>query len=179
LASREKNSESSRIPPKSAIEQAARDLAGVLEHGDDDAQRGRREDDRHQQRLASEPEAPEREPGGDRDSQRHREPGGGEPQPAASQAVHVDLQPGQEQQEREPDRGKHLHRRVDLHPAEPRGPDDDPRHDLQHHRGQPQARRQAERRDDHQQVPVSQRLHARPSAGHAIPLRGPGCARRP
>src|SRR6516165_6110468 len=50
------------------------------------------------------------------------------------EAMHVDLQPGEEQQERQAEQGEDLHRQVDVHPAEHRRPDDDAADDLEHDR---------------------------------------------
>jgi len=73
--------------------------------------------------------------------------------------VHVDLQPGQEQQERQAEQGEDRHRQVDVHPAEHRWPDDDAADDLQDDRRDPQPREVPDRErgehgdgGDHQQV---------------------------
>jgi hypothetical protein len=47
--------------------------------------------------------------------------------------VHVDLQPGEEQQEPQAEQGEDRHRQVDVHPAEHGRSDDDAADDLQHH----------------------------------------------
>ena len=59
-------------------------------------------------------------------------------QHAAAQLLELDLEPGEEQHEREAEQRDHLDRLVDLDPAEHGRPDDDPGHDLEHHRRQPQ-----------------------------------------
>ena len=108
----EKNSDSSRIAEKSATVAATMAvwptspsaLAGVLEHGHDQPQRRRRERDRQQQRAA----APSRRraspsPIGTPRARVIEIAEQREPQQPPAQAVRVDLQPGQEQQERQPD----------------------------------------------------------------------------
>ncbi len=92
-------------------------------------------------------------------------PSRGLAQQAALERRQVDLEPGEEEQEGEAQQGEHLDRLVDLDPSEHRRPEHDPEHDLQHHRGQPQLRRQAEHErrrepgdDDDQQV-VERELH--------------------
>jgi len=47
--------------------------------------------------------------------------------------VHVDLQPGEEEQEGQAEQGEDRHRQVDVDPAEHRRPDDDAADDLQDH----------------------------------------------
>jgi hypothetical protein len=72
--------------------------------------------------------------------------------------VHVDLQPGQEQQERQADQREHLDRRVHLDPGEHRRAEHDPGNDLQHRRGHThdghlphgQRRQEGHQRDDQQ-----------------------------
>ena len=98
---------------------------------------------------------------------------------APAQRREIDLEPGEEEQEREPDQSQDLDRLVDLDPAEQRRPDHDPDHDLQHHRRQPQPRHQPERqrggearRDDDQQVLERDLLHAAFVVGGGFPLRG-------
>ena len=78
------------------------------------------------------------------DRERQRVAAGGEPQHAAAQLREVDLEPAEEEQEREAERGHHLDRLVDLDPAEHGRADDDAGHDLEHDRRQPQAGGEAE-----------------------------------
>ena len=101
--------------------------AGVLQHRDHDPERGRREDDRDQERRADEPGRLEREPDAERERERHRESDERDPQQRSPQAVEVDLEPGEQEQEREPDEREHAHRRVVVRPAEHRRADDDAR----------------------------------------------------
>ena len=56
-----------------------------------------------------------------------------------AQLLELDLEPGEEQHERQTDERDHRDRLVDLDDAEHRRPDDDAGDDLQHHGGQPQA----------------------------------------
>ena len=74
-------------------------------------------------------------------------------QQGALQPAYVDLQPGQEQQEGQPDQAQDLHRQVHLDPAEHGRPEHDSGDQLEHDRRQPQPRREAEgerRRGAHQ-----------------------------
>ena len=94
--------------------------------------------------------------------------------------VELDLEAGEEEQEHEADRREHLDRRVDLHPAEHRWPDDDPGDDLEHDGGQAHAREEAEherrrerRRDDEQQTRERRTLHGALCRGAAQALRAP------
>ena len=80
----------------------------------------------------------------ERDRERDREADRGELQDATAQPREVDLQPGEEQQEREAERRDHRDRLIDVHPAEHARADDDPGHDLQHDGRQPHAREEAE-----------------------------------
>ena len=83
--------------------------------------------------------------------------------------VELDLQAGQEQHEREPERRDHRDRRVDLDDAQQRRAEHDPGDDFQHDRREPHAREQAEHergdeghgRDDHE---VAEGGHAGESA---------------
>ncbi|MDP1849532.1 MAG: hypothetical protein Q8K79_17230 [Solirubrobacteraceae bacterium] len=158
------------------------DLAGILEHRDDHAQRRRREDDRDEQRRLHESPGLERvaERDGDRERRKPRERR--ELEHAAAQLLELDLQAGEEQQEDQADERDDGDRRVDLDPAEHRRADDDPQDDLQHDGRQPQTRQQSERerhgeghRHDDQQAGEARRVHARAVCAAARSLR----ARRP
>jgi hypothetical protein len=61
------------------------------------------------------------------------------------QALEVDLESGEEQQEGQPDQRQDRDRQVHLDPSQSRGPDHDAQHDLQHDSGKPQAREEAQR----------------------------------
>lgn len=105
-------------------------LPGVLENRNDQAQRRRRQRDRDQQRGA--------DPGQGAESRAHRNPQHQGHQIAedcdleqvAAQSPQVDLQSGQEQQERQAEDRENLYRKVDLDPAEHTGPDDHTDDDL-------------------------------------------------
>ena len=72
----------------------------------------------------------------------------GQSQQPSAQPVEVDLESGEQQQEREPDHGEHLHRLVVRGPAEHLRADDDPEQDLEHDRRQSQSgERDRERRE--------------------------------
>ena len=110
------------------------DLAGVLEHRHDQAERGGGQRNRQQQRLRHPPERGEGRTGAVGQDQRHQVAEHGEAEQSSPQVVHVDLQPGQEEQERQAEQGQDRHRQVDVNPAEPGRPDDDAADDLQHDR---------------------------------------------
>ena len=116
------------------------DLARVLEHRDEHAERRRAEDDRDQQRRVHQPARlePERDDEGDRE--REREPEQRDPQHLPAQLLELDLQAGQEEHEREPEQRDHLDRLVDLDDPEHRRADDDPGDDLEHDGGELHAR---------------------------------------
>ena len=80
-------------------------LAGVGEHRDHDPKRGRRKDDRHEQRGLYEIDGVEPEADGQRNRQGDHETGGRATQPRAPQTIEVDLEPSQKQQERETEQG--------------------------------------------------------------------------
>ena len=82
-------------------------LAGVLEHRHDEPQRRRRQRDRQQQRAAhparrraSQSPIANTEGEGDQIAEQR------DPQQPPAQPMHVDLQPGQEQQEGQPDQAR-------------------------------------------------------------------------
>jgi hypothetical protein len=124
-------------------------LAGVLEHRDDQAERGGRQRDRQQQRLGYPPGRRERRAGAVAQHQRGQVAHHGEAEQAAAQLVHVDLQAGQEQQERQAEQGQDLHRQIDPHPAEPGRADDDATDDLQDDRRDAQPGCEADRQRGH------------------------------
>ena len=94
--------------------------------------------------VSTRPPAFSKQPDGDRESEREREAEQAQPQHLSAQAREVDLEARQEQQERQPDHGDHLDRLVDVDEPEQRRTDDDAGHDLEHHRGQPDLREEAE-----------------------------------
>ena len=128
--------------------------------GSDDPERGRRQDDRDQERRADEAAASRREPDAEREREREREPGERQSQQRAAQPVEVDLEPGEQEQEREPDEREHADRLVVVRPAEHRRADDDPGDELEHDRGKPHSgdepeqerRAERDRRDDRDRV---------------------------
>ena len=92
----------------------------------------------------------------------------GETEQAAAQLVHVDLQAGQEEQEREAEQGEDRHRQVNVDPAQDGRPDDDAADDLQDDRRDAQPRRVADRQrgedgngGDHEQVGERNVRHGR------------------
>ncbi len=60
-------------------------------------------------------------------------------------ALEVDLQTGEEEQEGQPEEGEDADHGVGLDPPEDGRADDDPRDDLEDHRGKPQTRQEADR----------------------------------
>ena len=120
------------------LAECGRGLAGVLEDRQDHAEPGRREDDRHQQRRLDEVARSQPEADHDRDPERDGIADQRETQQPASQPLEVDLKPGQQEQEGEPDRGEHGHRFVHLGPAQHLRSDRDPEQDLEHDRRQSQ-----------------------------------------
>ena len=106
----EKKNDSRITAPKSAIEAAARiscpklrlELADVLEHRDDHAQRGGAQDDRHEQRRLDEVDHLEQQRHRQGDRERERPADQRQAEQAAAQSPEVDLETGQEEQDREP-----------------------------------------------------------------------------
>ncbi len=116
-------------------------LTGVADDRDDEAERGRRQHDRDEQRVADRLERLEAERDDDRQPER-RDEGDRDGPDAAAQAGGVDLEAREEQEEREPEQREHHDGEVDLEPPEPRGPDDHADHDLQRHGRHPDLGRQ-------------------------------------
>ena len=123
------------------------------------AERGGRQRDRDQQRLRHPAERLERRAGAVAQDQADQVAEHGEAEQTSAQAVHVDLQPGQEEQEGQAEQGQDRHRQVNVDPAEPGRPDDDAADDLEHDRRDAQPRREADRQrgkdgdgGDHEQV---------------------------
>ena len=153
------------------------DLAGVLEHGDDHAERRRREDHGDEQRGLGEATRLQRQARDDGEPERQEPAAARHAQQAPAELVELDLEAGEEEEEDEPDRREHRDRLVDLDPAEPGRADRDPGHDLEHHGGQPHAREEAEqegRRERHRRRPAAGRRRL----ARACPLSRPGAARR-
>ena len=82
---------------------------------------------------------PQPEADDERDPERDDVAEPGQPQQAPAQPVEVDLEPGEQEQEGEPEQRQHLHGLVVRGPAEHLRPDHDPEQDLEHDRRQPQA----------------------------------------
>jgi hypothetical protein len=120
------------------------ELVGVLEHRDDDAERGRHEDDRDEQRRVDLARRVEGDANHDGDAEREREAPADQPEPTAAKLLEFDLESSQEEQEREADQREHPDRLVDLDPAEPRRADRDAGNELEHDRGQAQRGRKSE-----------------------------------
>jgi hypothetical protein len=81
-----------------------------------------------------------------------------------AQLLELDLEPGEEEDEREAEQRDHLDRLVDVDPAEHGRADDDPGHDLEHDGRQQQAREEAEQQrrregDRHDDEQVRERGH--------------------
>ena len=129
----EKNSGSRMIAPKSAIDAAAITSwpksdpisSESLSTGHDHAERRRNEDDGDEQRRADEAARVQRQADDDSERERQHEPERGQLQHAAAQTLNVDLEPGEEEQEREPDQREDLDREVHRDPAQAGGSDDD------------------------------------------------------
>src|SRR5829696_3242282 len=79
-----------------------------------------------------------------RNRQRDHETGGRATQPCTPQAIEVDFESRQEQQERETEQGQHLQRQVHLYESEDGGADHDPGYDLKDHGGKMQCRCETE-----------------------------------
>ncbi len=148
-----------------------RDLAGVLEHGDDHPERRRREDHGDEERGLGEATRLQRQAGDDSDPEGQQPAAARHAQQTPAELVELDLETGEEEQEDEPDRREHGDRLVDLDPPEPGRPDRDPRRDLEHDGGQPHAWEEAEqegrrKRHGHDQQQAGERglVHA-PSVG--------------
>jgi len=118
-------------------------LAGILQDGHDEAERSSREGDGQEKRRADPAGEAEGETGDESERQAEDESDGGEAEQAPPQSLDVDLQAGQEQEERQSEQGEDLDGQVDLDPAEPVRADRDPGHDLQDDRRHPDPREQA------------------------------------
>ena len=119
------------------------DLPGVLEHGHEHAERRRAQDDRHEQRRVDEPAGLSASETIRRSRTKRRTPS-----PVSRSTWPRSFRtrsPGRRGTARTPARSAPRPRPSGRpRPAEHRRPDDDPGHDLQHDRGQPQPREQAE-----------------------------------
>jgi hypothetical protein len=148
----EKKIDSRMIAPKvgdrgggdDQLTEGREDLARVLEHRHQHAERRRAEDDRHQQRRLDQSSGLQAERHEQGDGERHGKPESGETKHLPTQLVELDLETSEEQHERKPDQGDDLDRLVDLDDPEHRRPSDDPGHDLEHDGRQPHAREQAQ-----------------------------------
>lgn len=81
------------------------ELSGVGQHGDDHSERGRREDDRYQQRCGDQPGQVQPEANGGCDREGDEPAQRRQTQEAPAQPAEVDLETRQEQQKCEPDQG--------------------------------------------------------------------------
>src|SRR4051812_6250687 len=132
--------------------------AGVFEDRNDQAQRGGGQGDGQQQRLADPAGRVERDAGGAAQYQGDQVARAGQHEHATAQPPGVDLQPGQEQQEGQPEQRQDLHREIDVQPAEHGRAERDSGDDLEDHRrdAQPgqepdqQGRGDGDRADDEQ-----------------------------
>ena len=127
------------------LTEAGGDVPGVLEHRNDHAKRGGDEHDRDEQRRLNEPARPQAEAEDDRDRERDAEAERGELQDPAPQALDVNFQTREEQQEGQSDEGQDRHREIGIDPAESRRPDHDAEHNLEHDRREPEAWEEPER----------------------------------
>jgi hypothetical protein len=71
------------------------------------------------------------------------------PSPVAAEAVVVDVEPCDQEQERQPDQRQDLDRLVRLRPPEHRGADQDAEHDLEHDVREPEPRDEPDRERRH------------------------------
>ena len=92
--------------------------ATFLQHGDHEAERRGHERDADEQRIGDEADGVEHVAHREAERDRHPEAEQRDTQQATAQVVELDLQAGQEQQEREADEGEDLHRLVGSRPAE-------------------------------------------------------------
>jgi hypothetical protein len=114
-------------------------VAGVLEHGHDQAQRGGHQGDADEQGRLDEPGGVEGNAGGHAQHDREQEADAREAEEAAPQAGGVDLQPGEKQEEGQSHQGQDVDGVVDLDPSQAAGADDDAGDDLEHDRRHPDA----------------------------------------
>jgi len=121
-----------RGPGDCELAQVLVELPGVFEDRDDQPERGRRQRHREQERTPDVSDGMEEPSGDDADRHAEEEAGAGEPQQRPAQPVQVQLETGEEEQERQAEQGQHLDRRVDPHPVEDRGADDDAGDDRDH-----------------------------------------------
>ncbi len=157
-------------------------LAAVLEHRDDDSQRRRAQRDRDEHDVVDDPDRLQARADDERDREAHREARARDAQRPPAQLVEVDLQAGEEEQERQADDRQHGHRLVDLDPAEHGRPDDDPEDDLQHDGRQPQRRRQPEEKRRGERHRADDQEVGEPELHRLIGARGwrsSPCSRRP
>ena len=147
-----------------------RRLTGVFQHRDHDPKRRRREHDRDQERRFRDSDTGEHEPDRECQHERENETEAGNAEETTAQLVELDLEAGEEQQEREPDQRHHLDGPVEVHPTKAVRPDRDSEHDLEHDRRQTHGRREAEheRRNESDgcddREPGERQSHTAPSA---------------
>ena len=104
--------------------------AGVGQDRDERPERRRRERDAEDPALGVDARLLEDRPGDETDRQRHRPAGRAEPERAARNALLDHLEPGEEEQEHEPEGGEELDVRVGVREAERLRADEDPEDDL-------------------------------------------------
>jgi hypothetical protein len=112
------------------------DLAGVFEHRDQDAERGRAEDDRDQQWGLDQAGCLQDQRDQDGNRKRDGEADQGQAQHGAPELVELDLEAGEKEQKGQSDHRDHGDRVVDLDDPQHRRTDHDPGEDLEDHRGQ-------------------------------------------
>src|SRR3954469_12062818 len=151
----------------------------VLQDREDHADRRGGEHDRDEERRLDESAGFQAEAEGDRDRERERESDRGQLEDRALQALDVDLQAGEEQQERQSDQSEGRDGQVGVGPPQPGWADDDAEHELEHDRRQAESREETERergeqadRDDDQQVCVVHSGHVETGSrtSRSVPL---------
>src|SRR5262249_47202126 len=110
-----------------------------------DPERGGGEDDRDEQRRLCETCGVEHQRHDEGEAEGRRVTRRRERQRTSAQLVELDFETSEKEQEGEAYRRQDLYCLVDLHPPEDRGPEHDPRENLQHHRRELEGRNEPER----------------------------------
>ncbi len=135
--------------PRTAVPSGVSEEPGVGQDRDERPERRRRERDAEDPSLGVDAGLLEDRPGGEADRQGHRPAGRAEPECAAGNALLDHLEPGEEEEEHEPEVGEELDVRVGVREAERLGADEDPQDDLDHdgRQEQPVMQPREDRRD--------------------------------
>ncbi len=120
------------------------DLAGVLQHGNDQAEGGSGQGHGQQEGVLDPVDGAETEPDGHRQQERQGEPDPRQPGDVSPELGQVDLEAGEEEEEGKAHESQNLDGQVDGHPAEHRRSHHDAGHDLEHDGWDTDARHQSD-----------------------------------